>query len=99
MLFRSLLDALPEIAKSSNRKRIRPTLPIYLFSGGDDPVNDNARGLEALARAYRALGLKNVSYKVYAFARHETLNETNREQVTRDLVEWLEAMRALWRAA
>lgn len=93
------LDAIPEIARTANRRRIRPTLPIYLFSGGDDPVNDNARGCEALARTYRELGIKNVSYKIYPYARHETLNETNRETVTRDFVEWLEAVRMLARVA
>ncbi|MFN0088208.1 MAG: lysophospholipase [Blastocatellia bacterium] len=93
------LSAIPEIAKTANRRRIRTDLPIYIFSGGDDPVNENARGCEALARAYRDVGLKNISYKIYPFARHETLNELNREQVMTDFVEWLEAVRMLARAA
>ncbi|MDX2034185.1 MAG: alpha/beta hydrolase [Blastocatellia bacterium] len=93
------LAALPEIARTDNRRRIRPTLPIYLFSGGDDPVNENARGCEALARAYREIGLKNISYKIYPYARHETLNELNRDQVVADFVDWLEAVRMLARAA
>jgi len=32
-----------------------------------------------------------VTYKVYPEARHETLNETNRDEVTGDLLAWLKA--------
>jgi alpha-beta hydrolase superfamily lysophospholipase len=35
--------------------------------------------------------MSRVSSRFYAGARHETLNETNREQVTADLVAWLDA--------
>jgi len=28
--------------------------------------------------------------KIYPQARHELLNETNRDEVTRDLIDWLE---------
>jgi alpha-beta hydrolase superfamily lysophospholipase len=90
-----ILTAIPALARTENRARIRKDLLIYLFSGGDDQVNENGRGCEALARAYRAAGLKNVSYKIYPHARHETLNETNREQVTADLIEWMDCVRVL----
>jgi alpha-beta hydrolase superfamily lysophospholipase len=36
--------------------------------------------------------LKNVSYKIYPGARHETLNEINRDEVTRHLIEWMDAV-------
>ena len=42
-----------------------------------------------LLAAYRAAGLKNVTHKVYPEARHECLNEINRDEVTRDLIAWL----------
>jgi alpha-beta hydrolase superfamily lysophospholipase len=32
-----------------------------------------------------------VTHKYYPGARHETLNETNRDEVTRDLVAWLDS--------
>jgi alpha-beta hydrolase superfamily lysophospholipase len=37
---------------------------------------------------FRAAGL-NVESKFYPEARHELLNETNREEVTRDLTRWI----------
>jgi alpha-beta hydrolase superfamily lysophospholipase len=35
--------------------------------------------------------LTRVTTKLYPEARHETLNETNRDEVTADLVAWLDA--------
>jgi alpha-beta hydrolase superfamily lysophospholipase len=43
----------------------------------------------ALVDAYRSLGIKDLEFVLYPGARHEMLNETNREEVTGDLVAWL----------
>jgi alpha-beta hydrolase superfamily lysophospholipase len=67
---------------------IPKSLPIYIFNGSRDPVSGNVK---QLLEAYRAAGLKNVTHKVYPDARHETLNEINRDEVTRDLIAWLDA--------
>ena len=91
-LWAELLSAMPRIARPENRARIRKSLPIYLFTGGEDPVNEQSRGCVALAEDYRRIGLKSTSYKVYPRARHETLNELNREEVTAHLLEWLDAL-------
>jgi alpha-beta hydrolase superfamily lysophospholipase len=39
-----LLDAIIAIARPENRAKIRRDLPIYIFSGRDDPVNNQGRG-------------------------------------------------------
>ena len=36
-------------------------------------------------------GIESITLKVYPDARHETLNETNRDEVETDLVAWLDA--------
>jgi alpha-beta hydrolase superfamily lysophospholipase len=48
--------------------------------------------IDQLLDAYRAAGLQRVTYKIYPDARHETLNETNRDEVTRDLIAWLDGV-------
>ena len=68
---------------------IRQDLPIYLFSGSDDPMHDRRRNLERQLRAYGAAGLR-VESRLYPGGRHEMLNETNREEVVGDLIAWLE---------
>lgn len=69
---------------------IPKSLPIYVFSGADDPVHADESGLNALQSCYTSVGLK-VEYKLYPEGRHEMLNETNRVDVVADLIHWLEA--------
>jgi len=43
-----------------------------------------------LVQRYRAQGIKDITVKFYPGARHETLNETNREEVMQDVLAWLD---------
>jgi alpha-beta hydrolase superfamily lysophospholipase len=69
--------------------QIRKDLPIYIFAGDKDPINHDLEWIKPLAERYRAAGITNVSEKYYPQGRHEMLNETNRDEVMRDLVNWL----------
>jgi alpha-beta hydrolase superfamily lysophospholipase len=63
--------------------------------GGEcDPVSAGKR-LTHLADALRATGNRHVQLRVYPEARHEVLNETNRNEVTADIVGWLEQALAI----
>ena len=65
-------------------------LPVLLLSGERDPVGgENAAQVHALAALLRERGLP-VEQHVYPDARHEVFNETNRDEVTADLLTWLE---------
>jgi alpha-beta hydrolase superfamily lysophospholipase len=86
-----ILDALGPIAAKDTAARIPKTLPIYIFSGARDPVSAKLQGL---IDAYRNAGLTRVTTRLYPDARHETLNELNRDEVTADLVAWLENVAA-----
>lgn len=70
---------------------IRSDLPILLASGSDDPLAGGGQLIELVAQRYRDAGVKDVAVKVYADGRHEILNETNRDEVTADIINWLEA--------
>jgi alpha-beta hydrolase superfamily lysophospholipase len=43
-----------------------------------------------LEHRYRAVGLRDLTAHYYPEARHELLNETNRDQVQQDIAAWLE---------
>ena len=43
------------IVAPENRARIRRSIPLYLFSGRNDPVNRQGRGCERLAEIYREM--------------------------------------------
>ena len=84
-----VLDALPRVTGRENLARIRKDLPIYVFSGERDPVGANIKGLIA---DLKAAGFAKLATRLYPGARHETLNETNRDEVTRDLITWLDGV-------
>lgn len=70
---------------------IRNDLPILIASGSDDPLAGGGELVQVLAQRYRDAGITDVTVTVYPGARHEILNETNRDEVTADLVAWLVA--------
>jgi alpha-beta hydrolase superfamily lysophospholipase len=86
-----LYGALSSLADAEKQARIPKNLPIYIFAGDTDPVGEQGRGPTALAKAYERAGLQHVTLKLYPGARHETLNETNRDRVMAELVAWLDA--------
>jgi len=75
--------------------KIRKDLPIYVFAGDKDPVNHDLEWVKPLAERYRVAGVANVSEKYYPGGRHEMLNETNRDEVMRDLLSWIQKTSAV----
>src|SRR3954471_17782301 len=73
---------------------IRASLPIYVVVGDEDPVGDELARVHTLVERYRNAGVTEVELRVSPGARHEVFNETNRDEVERDLLEWL--TRAAW---
>lgn len=90
-LWADLLSGLGEIARRETRERVPKDLPVLLLTGDRDPVSQFGRGPKRLASAYRRAGVRDVTVKIYPEGRHELLNDTCRDEVTRDLLRWLEA--------
>lgn len=76
---------LDESSSLNNKK-----MPIYIFSGSRDPVGDFSKGPKEVCSAYIGAGQENVDLKLYEGARHECLNETNRQEVFEDILSFLE---------
>lgn len=83
-----MLDALGRLADPRKVDKIPKDMPIYLFAGDRDPVGDFGKGVRNLQELYKRAGIHDVRLKLYPGARHETFNETNREEVTADLIAW-----------
>ena len=47
--------------------------------------------VSVLADKYKSAGLQDVETRLYPGARHEILNETNRDEVLADIKAWLES--------
>ena len=84
-----VLDALPRATSRASLAAIRKDMPIYVLSGEKDPVGANIKGLIA---DLKAAGFTKLTTRLYPGARHETLNETNRDEVIGDLIAWLDAV-------
>lgn len=66
------------------------SIPILILSGDADPIGEYGKGVRRLLSDYQALGYNDATMILYEGARHELLNETNRDQVTADILNWME---------
>lgn len=64
-------------------------LPVLLVTGERDIASNEAAAVRELESRLRARGL-DVDARYYPDARHEVLNELNRDEVTADIVAWLD---------
>ena len=74
----------------ANLARVPKDLPIYVFSGSDDPVHSEKQDIERMLLAFSQAGLQHVDLRWYEGGRHEMFNETNRDEVIADLIGWLD---------
>jgi len=85
----SFLGAAPRLAEPAGLSEIRQDLPVYLFSGSEDPVGERLAGVRTLMDRYHRAGVCDTSFDFYEGARHEMLNETNRGEVRTNLLVWI----------
>jgi len=90
--FASFLGAASELSNPLRLRDIRDDLPIYLFSGSEDPVGQQLEGLALLIHRYEEAGLYDISHDFYLGGRHEMLNEINREEVRERLLAWISSI-------
>lgn len=86
-----LLGGLNYIHSADTTAKVPKDLPIHLIAGSMDPVGGKTKGVEQVAGQYRKAGLRSVTTHYYLGARHELLNETNRDEVTADVIAWFDA--------
>ena len=87
--FCDLLGGVVYINKKENIAKIPKSLPIYIYSGAKDPVGGNTKGVSQVYNTLKDAGIGDVTLKFNEDARHETLNEINREEVFRDVIAWM----------
>jgi len=88
----SFLAASARLADTDALSKIRSGLPIYLFSGSEEPIGRQLQGIRTLIERYRQAGIRNISHDFYEGGRHEMLNELNRGQVRTNILVWLSSV-------
>lgn len=90
--YRNLTCGMAEMGKANVIRNVSKDLPIYIQGGSMDPVSDMGKGLYALRDQYTALGIARVKLDVYEGARHEIFNETNRMEVYRNTLAFIDSI-------
>jgi alpha-beta hydrolase superfamily lysophospholipase len=89
-LYRDLLSGLRWIHSPSTMAGVPKSLPLFLFAGAKDPVGAANGSFDWLYDRYKSLGVADLSKKLYPDGRHEALNDTCRDEVTADVITWLD---------
>lgn len=75
----------------SKQKNINKTMdiPILLISGDKDPVGGMSKGVIRVMNMLQKAGLSQVEIRLFKDARHELLNEINKDEVYYVVLNWL----------
>lgn len=87
--FIDLIDGLDFIHDTENLHKMNKSLPVLLISGSDDPVGDYGKGVDKVEQMFISHELKRVDKIIYPEARHELINEINKQEVYKDLLNWI----------
>lgn len=79
-------------ADDRNFASLPKDLPVHLRGGGHDPASEGGKAVTNLSNRMSAMGFKNVSTIIGPDNRHECLNDINRDEVTSDLLCWLDRL-------
>ena len=89
-LWLDVFTGLIEICSPKNISNMPHDLPVYIMAGALDPLNGRLSAIRKLHQALEAAGITQVTVRAYEGARHELFNELNRDEVTRELIAWLD---------
>lgn len=88
--YHELFSILREVSSKEWANAIQKDMPVLLISGDADPVGDYGKGVRKVHEWLSEAGVKQLELKMYPGARHEVLNETNRDEVYHDVLLFLE---------
>lgn len=88
------LDSYYELFNSASRLRPDkwaekvPKIPVYIFSGSEDPVGNYGKGLKQVYNWLQNTG-HDTTLHIYEGYRHEMLWDKNKSEVRRTLLDWM----------
>lgn len=89
--YSSFMDGIKHLYDKEYYTKIDVEKPLLIISGSADPVGEYSKGVEKLFKFYtEKVGIKSIEKHLYVGARHEVLNEINKEEVYSDVVGWLQ---------
>lgn len=89
--FCDMFAGLSYIHKKGHMAAIPQELPVHFIEGTGDPVGDYGVTVQKLHDIYAENGIKDLSITLFPEARHELMNETNKEEIEADTIAWIES--------
>lgn len=89
--YRDLFTILNIVSDPAWAAAVPADLPLYIISGGQDPVGDFGKGVQIVADRLEKAGIRDMTLRIYPEDRHEIFNELDKETVFGELAAWLEA--------
>ncbi|SFJ35973.1 Lysophospholipase, alpha-beta hydrolase superfamily [Chryseobacterium indologenes] len=68
---------------------VPPSFPFLFVSGENDPIGNFSEGVTQTVDHLKSDGFQNVDVKIYPDMRHEILNEEIREEVLKEIYNWI----------
>ncbi len=90
--FKDLIFGIEYINKQKYINKINVNLPVLLISGDNDLVSKKGKLVLKVSKNLQKAGIKNIKCKLYKGARHEVLNEINRAEIYKDIVNWTDKL-------
>lgn len=87
--YRDLMTLLNVINRDNWYTSVNEHLPILLIAGSEDPVGDYGRGVKQVYRKLIDAKHSDVSIKLFSGDRHEILNEKDKNEVYKTIVDWI----------
>ncbi|QMS84567.1 alpha/beta fold hydrolase [Candidatus Xianfuyuplasma coldseepsis] len=88
--YKEFIGALATVNKSSLIMRTKD-IPILFISGIEDPVGEMGEGVKTIYELYNGHGYTNLTLKLIENARHEVLNEINKNITYEEILVWCDA--------
>ncbi len=86
----TIFNAMKELHNIEAYQCKNPELPILSLAGEKDPVTKGEKGIQDSMDTLKKIGYKNISSIVYENMLHEVFNETEKEKVYKDLLDFLD---------
>jgi alpha-beta hydrolase superfamily lysophospholipase len=90
--FIGLFDLMMDTYSDKGWNVSNPQLPIHFIAGSDDPCITSLKDFQAAADHMKKVGYACMTTKAYDGLRHEILNETGKEEVWSDILNYINGL-------
>ncbi|MER2536310.1 MAG: alpha/beta hydrolase [Rhizobiaceae bacterium] len=87
-MWRDIFEWMAHLAQDRAFDGVRRDIALHLTAGGEDPATRGGRATLRLAERLRRLGFTDVTFTAHPTARHEGLNDTDRNRTVDEFISW-----------